>query len=128
MKGIDTNVLVRVLVKDDKIQSKKAYNYIKKHNPVFVSLPVLCETCWVLKSCYEVQKNEIIKILEQVLQTEQINVENAEVAWQAINTFKHGKGDYADYLIAHIAKHYDCDALASFDKVSAKSNLFEFIS
>ncbi len=127
MKGIDTNVLVRIIAKDDELQSKKALNYIKRHQPVFVSTLVLCETCWVLTSCYKVHKTDLINILENILQTEQIVLENSEIAWLAMNDYKQFSGDFADYLIAYVAKHHECDALATFDKSAGKSDIFELI-
>ena len=61
MLGIDTNVLVRFLVRDDEAQFEKARRLIRREvgtgEDVFVSLMVLMETEWVLRSRYSLQKN-----------------------------------------------------------------------
>lgn len=55
MYAIDTNVLVRIIVKDDELQAKKALQYVKKHKNIFISHIVLCEFSWVCAACYEVK-------------------------------------------------------------------------
>ena len=63
MLGIDTNVLVRFLVRDDETQFEKARRLIKREvgaeEDIFVSLLVLMEAEWVLRSRYGLQKTEI---------------------------------------------------------------------
>lgn len=65
MKGIDTNVLVRYLVKDDKEQAKIASAYIHIQKIVaagelcFINMIVLCELVWVVESAYGFQRKEI---------------------------------------------------------------------
>jgi len=67
MPGIDTNVLVRFLVRDDEAQFEKARRLIKREvgagENVFVNLLVLLETEWVLRSRYFLRKTEIIDAL-----------------------------------------------------------------
>ena len=63
MLGVDSNVLVRYLTRDDQPQYEMARRLINrgvgKGEPVLVSLPVLPETEWVLRSRYEFVKSEI---------------------------------------------------------------------
>jgi len=60
MLGVDTNVLVRYLIRDDQSQYEKARRLIErevsKGEPVLVSMLVLLETEWVLRSRYELAK------------------------------------------------------------------------
>jgi len=69
--GLDTNVLVRYLVRDDQLQFEKARRLIKreadKNEPVMVSLLVLLETEWVLRSRYELSKPEILSAFSTLL-------------------------------------------------------------
>lgn len=71
MIGLDTNVLVRYLVRDDQLQFEKARRLIKreadKNEPVLVSLLVLLETEWVLRSRYELSKPEILSAFSTLL-------------------------------------------------------------
>ena len=63
MIGIDTNVLVRYLVQDDKRQSQLATKLIEEslstNQPGYITLITLVEVVWVLKSCYSVNKSEL---------------------------------------------------------------------
>ena len=73
MLGVDTNVLVRYLTRDDKSQYEKARRLIDrelaKGEPVLVSLLVLLETEWVLRSRYELAKEEIVTAFSALLDT-----------------------------------------------------------
>ena len=125
--AIDTNVLVRVIVKDNDIQARKALRFIKKHGVVFVSSIVLCETAWVLESCYEIKKAELISVLESILRIDQLNIEHSEAAWLAVSDFKDTSADFSDCLIAAIAKMRGCDLVGTFDKKASKIESFSLI-
>lgn len=127
MKAIDTNVLVRIIVRDDEMQARRALKYVKREGEVFISLIVLCETLWVLEDCYNVHKTELSNILETILKTEQFALENSDIAWNALREYVQHTMDYADCLIATIAKYYNCENTGTFDKKAAKSELFELI-
>ena len=64
MLGIDTNVLVRLLMRDDAEQFARAQELIRRESdakrPVLISLLVMLETEWVLRSCYKLSKNDIL--------------------------------------------------------------------
>ncbi|OGT44828.1 MAG: hypothetical protein A3E82_06075 [Gammaproteobacteria bacterium RIFCSPHIGHO2_12_FULL_38_11] len=67
MNGVDTNVLVRILIADDQIQTRKAVKLIENQISVFVSVIVLCEIIWVLQSRYGFNKSQLISALEKIL-------------------------------------------------------------
>jgi predicted nucleic-acid-binding protein len=71
MLGLDTNVLIRFLVRDDERQHQKARILIArgvaKSEPVLVSLLVLLETEWVLRSRYELSKAQILMTISGLL-------------------------------------------------------------
>jgi len=127
MKAIDTNVLVRLLVKDNKSQSQKALIYVKKHPGVFISLLVLCETTWVLSSCYNIKKTELCVAIENILSVDEFEVEDSDIVWRSLSEYKKLNIDFSDCLIGVIAKYNNTDIVATFDKKAAKSNLFELL-
>jgi predicted nucleic-acid-binding protein len=104
MLGVDTNVLVRYLVRDDQLQFEKARRLIDREasrsEPVLVSLLVLLETEWVLRSRYELPKAEILTAFSALLDT--------TVA------------DFADCLIAARNLRIGCHATATFDGKALK--------
>ncbi len=120
MKGLDTNILVRYLVKDDKKQAEKAVAYIRKAaasgESCFINNIVLCELVWVLESAYEYDRGAIADVLEKILATRQFELERKDLTRQAVHDYRDGRGDLADYLIGRINQAQGCDATASFDR------------
>ena len=119
MKGVDTNVLVRYITKDDAPQERAAARFLdsasKRAEPVFVNVIVLCELVWVLRRSYEYSRVEVSAVIGRLLATEQIVVEDADLAWLALSDFKASKADFADCLIGRKNLRLGCDATATFD-------------
>lgn len=128
MKGLDTNVLVRYLVKDKPEQAEKAIAYIQKvvasGENCFINHLVLCELVWVLESAYGYKKKEIADVLQKLLMTKQFEIEFKDTARRAINEYSQGKGDLADYLIGNINHLNVCDVTATFDHDLKESRSF----
>ncbi|MHB1592151.1 MAG: PIN domain-containing protein, partial [Sulfuricella sp.] len=80
MLGIDTNVLVRFLVRDDDTQFEKARKLIKREvaagRRVFINQLVLMEAEWVLRSRYVVPKNRIIETISGLLNATDVQFED----------------------------------------------------
>jgi predicted nucleic-acid-binding protein len=128
MKGLDTNVLVRYLVRDDKKQAEKAGAYIRKvvasGESCFINNIVLCELVWVLESAYEYDKGAIADVLERILATKQFELERKDLTRQAVHDYKEGRGDLADYLLGRINQALGCDATVSFDRALKNATPF----
>ena len=123
MIGLDTNVLVRYVAQDDKRQSPKASRLIESltaDSPGYVSLVSVVELVWVLSGCYALSKDEICEVLETLLRTKEILVQNAAIVWKAVRLFKAGKADFADCLIELSAQAAGCGYTATFDRDAAK--------
>jgi predicted nucleic-acid-binding protein len=123
MLGIDTNVLVRYLVRDDEAQFDKARKLFKREvaagHRVFVNQLVLMETEWVLRSRYAVTKSQIIEAVSGLLDAGDIQFENEPVIEEALFTWKDSTADFADCLIGARNRRMGCRATATFDvKVS----------
>ena len=120
MKGLDTNVLVRYIVRDDKKQAERASAYIRKATEpgkiCFINCVVFCELVWVLESAYEYSKNEITLVLEKILMIKQFEIETKDIVRQAVQDYLNGKGDIADYLIGRINHVRGCEITATFDR------------
>lgn len=124
MRGLDTNVLVRFLVGDDLLQFEKAQRLIKReaaqNEPVLVSLLVLLETEWVLRSRYEYSKAEILVAFSALLDAADLQFEDEFCIEQAIYNWKDSVADFADCLIAARNRSLGCDATATFDTKALK--------
>lgn len=127
MIGLDTNVLVRYIAQDDKVQSARATRLIEREcsdaTPGYVGLVVLAEVVWVSESRYDATRVEIAQIVRRVLSTRQLMVQGAEVAWKALRSFEAGKADFADCLIECSALAAGCKRTMSFDKKSGMTLL-----
>lgn len=112
MKGLDTNVLVRLLVNDDKKQAAFAARIIE-HNPVFISKTVLLETEWVLRYTYDLDSNVILEAFQKLLGLDHITVEDPVNVMQALHWYEDDM-DFADAL--HLATNPRDAIFVTFDK------------
>lgn len=116
MIGLDTNVLVRHLTRDDEQQWQQAATVIQQSQPCFVTNSVLCELVWVLKGAiYGFRKDEIINVLEAMLHSAAFEFENRSTVDQALQRYKQGKADFSDYLIGAVSRQAGCTETVSFD-------------
>ncbi len=84
MIGLDTNILVRYLTRDDEQQWQQAVTVIQHHQPCFIANIVLCELVWVLRGAnYSFRKDDIINVLEAMLHSAAFEFENRSTVDQA---------------------------------------------
>ena len=119
MLGIDTNVLVRFLVRDDEAQFEKARKLIKREvaagRRVFVSQLVLLETEWVLRSRYSLPKNLLIETISGLLDATDVRLEDEPAIEEALFTWRDATADFADCLSGVQNRRLGCRATATFD-------------
>lgn len=124
MLGIDTNVLVRFLVRDDETQFEKARKLIKREvaagRRVFVNQPVLMETEWVLRSRYDLPKNQIIEVISGLLDAADLQFEDEPTIEEALFVWKDANADFADCLIGAKNRRLGCRATVTFDAKATK--------
>ncbi len=119
MLGLDTNVLIRYLMHDDRRQSEKARRLIHRETgngePVLVSLLVLLEIEWVLRSRYELSKTEILAAFSALLEAADLAFEDETSVEYALYSWKNSAADFADCLIEARNRRLGCRATATFD-------------
>lgn len=120
MIALDTNVVIRYLTQDDKKQSSIANKVfektLSKENQGFLSLVVLTEISWVLEACYNVDKTQLIDIIESLNSSQSLIIEQASVVRIATSLFAKGNADFSDALIVAIATDAGCEKTITFDK------------
>jgi predicted nucleic-acid-binding protein len=120
VKGIDSNVLVRYLIKDDPAQWRMASDWLQQTKAAgescFINNVVLCEVVWVLARAYRCTRDEVIATLERILRTSLFEFENVDAAWWALRQMKTSQADFSDCLIARINQLAGCADTATFDK------------
>ena len=131
MKALDTNVLVRFLVKDDEQQAKTVYRLFKqaesKAEAFFIPILVVLETVWVLEAVYETTRQEILDSIDELLLMPILEFEAQSAIRSFISSARENKTDLSDLLIAYCAKYSGCDSVVTFDKRAAKFELFELL-
>ena len=120
MTGLDTNVLVRYLTDDDPIQSRKAAAWIAtavtRGERCFISAIVLCELVWVLRGAYDVDKTDLLVTLDRLLATTQFVIGDKDVVRRAVEAFRRGRADFADYVIGALHRESGCPRTVTFDR------------
>jgi predicted nucleic-acid-binding protein len=117
--AVDTNVLIRFIVNDDKAQGKQALKLLSRATRVFVSLPTFCEFFWVLRSFYKLPDDQIGLAIESLLNIQ--TLETNRPAVEAGLSLQRSGGDFADGVIAFDGLKQGADAFYSFDKRAVKS-------
>lgn len=124
MLGLDTNVLVRFLVRDDEAQFERARRLIKHEvgiqEKVLISLLVLLETEWVLRSRYGLQKMQIMDAISGLLDAAELELEDEPTIEEALHFWKDSTADFADCLIGACHRRLGCRATATFDARAVK--------
>jgi predicted nucleic-acid-binding protein len=124
MLGIDTDVLVRFLVRDEERQFTRAQRLLRREaergEPVFVSHLVLLETEWVLRRRYGLSKTEILGAFSGLLESAELQIEEEPSVERALFLWKDSAAEFVDCLIGmrHIERGYQ--ATASFDQRALK--------
>ena len=129
MIGLDTNILVRYLTQDDRIQSPKAREVFERRlseeEPGFVSIVAMVETVWVLESAYRLTPHEIAGAVERMLQTDVLVVEHEQEVFTAMIALKDGQGSFADVVIAALGARMSCSCTLTFDRKALRLPGFE---
>lgn len=132
MKAIDTNVLVRFLVNDDRAQAEQVRQLFaaaeQQRDVFFVPLLVLLETIWVLESAYQVQREDLIDALGDLLLMPVLQFEQREAVHAMVSRAKGNTMDLPDALIAHSALAQGCDAVLTFHQKAARGEGFALLS
>ena len=119
MLAVDTNVLVRLLARDDARQAKAADQFIAKG--AWVSHLVLAETLWVLESVYDRGATQIIAAIKLLMAHESLVLQDAETVGLALAQFqlKPALG-FSDCLVLEIARKAGHMPLGTFDRALAR--------
>jgi predicted nucleic-acid-binding protein len=124
MVGLDTNVLVRFLVRDDAEQFLRACRLIEgtgdQSEEILVSLNVLMESEWVLRTRYGVSKGEILGAISAMLDTERMWLEDEPTVEEALVQWQDSVADFADCLIGARNRRLGCRATVTFDAKAAR--------
>ena len=124
MIGLDSNVIIRYVAQDDAIQTPVAARVFESFNsetPGFISVVALIETAWVLRSFYDVSRQQIQRVIETLLRTRGVVVERSDLVWMALGAYSRGNTDFGDYLIERHGRAAGCEYTVTFDRDAANT-------
>jgi predicted nucleic-acid-binding protein len=122
--AIDTNVLVRLLVRDDEPQYAAARRLVDRaataEEPVLIVLCALLETEWVLRSRYKLDKASIAGAFTQLLESSDVEFEHQPTVEEAMYVWaQHPRSDFSDCLLIARATHLGRSRFLTFDAGAA---------
>lgn len=119
MIALDTNVLVRFLVRDDPQQAAEAsalFAGLSVDNPAWLCREVLVELVWVLERAYRLPRTDIAGAIDGLLAAQEVVVESPDRIGLAVERYRQGGAGFSDHLIALAARAEGCHATFSFDR------------
>jgi predicted nucleic-acid-binding protein len=129
--GLDTNILVRYFVKDDPDQTRLAVKLVHElspEEPGWVGLSALLELVWALTRIYRVRREQLVQILDTLLASQDIVMEQRETVREALLVYRTRHKDFADCLIASSASAAGCVRTLTFDRNAARDGGMELVA
>jgi len=124
MPALDTNVLVRYVVQDDRGQFAAAKRLIGRcvaaGQALFVPVTVALELEWVLRASFGYAKDEVLQVLSNLFSAAELTFESERALEVALQLYREGSADFADCLHIALAAEAGEQPLWTFDKAAAK--------
>ena len=121
--GIDTNVLLRLIVNDDEKQRAAAIAFgetLSEARPAFVTVLALVECDWALRRTYGYDRARRTDAISTLIRLRHVTVEAHGVVLEAISDARKYNADFADAIIARLSVANGCDHVVTFDKAASK--------
>ena len=119
MIALDTNVLVRYLVRDNAEQAEASrilLESLSTERPGFICREVMLEVVWVLERAYRLTRDQIAVIVEELTHTEGLVVEADDDVIRAAMGYRQGIADFSDFMILIAAQRSGAGPLYTFDR------------
>lgn len=119
MRAVDSNVLVRLVTRDNALQAEVADRWVE--TGAWVSILALAETAWVLSSVYRRSPAEIASVIEVLLNHKDLSLQDSDVVAAALNCFRKRPAlGFADCLLLELARKAGHLPLGTFDRELGK--------
>ena len=119
MRAVDTNVLVRLIARDDPVQVAGAEAFVTPG--AWVSLLALTETVWVLESVYGLDRQRVVTVIGMLLEHDRMTLQDEDAVRRALSAFEQaGAAGFSDCLIIEVARKAGHLPLGTFDKAMAR--------
>jgi predicted nucleic-acid-binding protein len=132
MPALDTNVLVRYVVRDDSGQFAAAGSLIGRcvaeSQSLFVPVTVTLEHEWVLRASYGFAKEDVLQVLSSLFSAAELTFESERALEVALHLYREGSADFADCLHVALATEAGEQPLWTFDKAASRINGARLVS
>ena len=123
MIALDTNVLVRYLVRDDEQQAESARALLESlttESPGYACREVVVELVRVLERAYGVSRERVATILQELVATQSLVIEAAEDVARAAFRYQAGGPGFSDLMVLAAADRAEARPLYTFDRKAAR--------
>ena len=124
MVSLDTNVLIRFIVQDDAAQFRLASGLIRQAKAsgqrAVVTILVVLECEWVLRSGYQYSKVQILSVLNSLIYNGDVSIEDYPVLEKALDLWERSSAQFANCFILAKSLALGCSTLVTFDKRASK--------
>ena len=125
MIGLDTNVLARYLLDDDRAQSAQArkaiFTQLDRGETLMMCAAMFLELEWVLRSRPGLNKSNVIAMLRGLTEVRELVIDGDDCVVEALYTYENTNVDFAECLFYSIYRRRGCDAILSFDRRAQKA-------
>ena len=125
MITLDTNLLLRVILRDDAAQTAEAEAFLlwaeATEEPLYIAPFSLLELVWILTK-HGFARADVVKVLEGLLTAQRMVVGHRASVTQALAWYRRGKADFADYLIHADGASVGASNVATFDARFARED------
>jgi predicted nucleic-acid-binding protein len=119
MRAVDTNLLVRLVMRDDAGQAGEADDFVAKG--AWVSILALAEATWVLRSVYKLDATSLATAVKMLLDHKDLTLQDADVVEAALDLFRSRPAlGFSDCLLLHLARKAGHLPLGTFDRALGK--------
>jgi predicted nucleic-acid-binding protein len=126
--GLDTNILLRILLRDDELHTSRARRLLEREGTrsgsLFVNRICLCEAVWTMTRSARLSRQRVAEIIEVWLATPALVIEDRETVQAALQLFRASRLDFADALLGLLNAKAGCTATYSFDEAGISAGVF----
>lgn len=122
MIGLDTNILLRIVLNDDPPQVRRATRLLEtldERNYGFVNIISMVELVWTLRRTFRFGRGDVIATIQTLLNSRDIIIEDEAIVAEAVDRMQNSKADFADCLIVARNHALGCTRTVTFDRKAA---------
>jgi predicted nucleic-acid-binding protein len=130
--ALDTNILIRLFVRDDPRQTllvdQLIQSAVEAGEPCFITDAVLCEIEWVLTESYGARREDVLAAMQELMAQDIFVFDDREAFRQAINSYQRGKAEFSDFLIGAKGQARGGRTTYTFDRVLSRHEGFTLLA